>query len=272
MRNSGLAALPNPGRLFLRPEECGIEIKKLTFPCGDEAVARRGSSETRSAQVRSSNATALYNASGTPSCSWLRWTIHRRQSGAIAMFRCWATCGIEFFFAATFAEVSARRFPLGGKAQEMGQLALEYGSHFFEWVHRRADLGRLSATVLLTKVYLAGRPVLLSTIRDVTAQKAAENALRENEQIFRTLFNCTPMGVAIFDEEGRVMAVNDFLMEMHQVAEGDRSQHASVLYDDPLLDAESRRKIRAGEGVERAVERFHPSANPACVAPPKGVT
>jgi len=64
------------------------------------------------------------------------------------------------------------------KAQEMMRIAMEKGSHFFEWTHKRLDGEEFFATVLLTRVELKGEPVLQATVRDITEQKLAEAELK----------------------------------------------------------------------------------------------
>ncbi|MFA5928505.1 MAG: response regulator, partial [Candidatus Margulisiibacteriota bacterium] len=54
------------------------------------------------------------------------------------------------------------------KAQEMMRNALENGSHFFEWTHKRSDGSEFPATVLLTRMVLNGQKVLQATVRDIT--------------------------------------------------------------------------------------------------------
>ena len=89
--------------------------------------------------------------------------------------------GAEF---ATFspAELSPERQPDGGlssvEAQEMMAIALETGSHFFEWVHRRRGGDAFPATVLLTRMELEGRTLLQATVHDVTEERRLIEALR----------------------------------------------------------------------------------------------
>jgi PAS domain S-box-containing protein len=68
--------------------------------------------------------------------------------------------------------------PSSVKAQRMMAAAVDTGSQFFEWKHKRPDGSEFYATVLLTRMELEGRKLLQATVRDITPQKRAEEALR----------------------------------------------------------------------------------------------
>jgi PAS domain S-box-containing protein len=72
--------------------------------------------------------------------------------------------------------------PSSVKAQRMMATALERGSHFFEWTHKRRDGREFFATVLLTRVELEDQTLLQATVRDITADKQAAQALRESKE------------------------------------------------------------------------------------------
>lgn len=63
------------------------------------------------------------------------------------------------------------------KAKRMIDAAMETGSNFFEWMHKRIDGEDFPATVLLTRVKVKDRTFLQATVRDITAQKAAEEKI-----------------------------------------------------------------------------------------------
>ena len=64
------------------------------------------------------------------------------------------------------------------KADNMMKLALEKGSHFFEWKHKRLNGEEFFATALLTRMELEGKVILQATVRDVTEQKKIEEELK----------------------------------------------------------------------------------------------
>jgi PAS domain S-box-containing protein len=80
------------------------------------------------------------------------------------------------------ADVSPQFQPDGSDSKDLAAryigIAMERGSHRFEWVHKRADDGRLfDADVLLSGMVLDGKPVLQATVRDISERKQAEELL-----------------------------------------------------------------------------------------------
>ncbi|MDD5301096.1 MAG: PAS domain S-box protein [Gallionella sp.] len=81
--------------------------------------------------------------------------------------------------------------------------ALEKGSHRFDWVCKRLDNGKqFHVETLLTAMMLDGKQVIQVICRDITERKAADDALRQSELKFRTLFESTNDAVMLMDEKG----------------------------------------------------------------------
>ncbi len=78
-------------------------------------------------------------------------------------------------------EFSPERQPDGRlsaeKAWEMIATAEREGTHFFEWVHARADGTPFPADVLLTRVTRGPQTLLYATIRDITERKRADGQI-----------------------------------------------------------------------------------------------
>jgi len=68
------------------------------------------------------------------------------------------------------------------KAKEMIETAMREGSCFFEWTHKRIDGEDFPATVLLSRVKMAGKIFLQATVRDMTVQKRAEDERKQAEK------------------------------------------------------------------------------------------
>ncbi len=98
---------------------------------------------------------------------------------AIELFGCQSE---KEFTACTPADLSPEQQPDGipsaVKAQQMMAIAMEEGSHLFEWTHKRLDGSEFYAAVLLTRMELEGKRLLQATVRDITERKRVAEALR----------------------------------------------------------------------------------------------
>ena len=66
---------------------------------------------------------------------------------------------------------------------------------------------------LLTDAH-GGPSGIVLTIRDISERKQVQQALRESEEMFRTVFNNSPIGLQIFDKEGVLKQCNAKACEM----------------------------------------------------------
>jgi PAS domain S-box-containing protein len=55
----------------------------------------------------------------------------------------------------------------------------------------------------------------LGAIHDITEQKSTEIALKRNETLFRSIFNTSPAGITIFNEDGIVLLTNQSSQKIH---------------------------------------------------------
>ncbi|MGA2616098.1 MAG: PAS domain S-box protein [Thermoguttaceae bacterium] len=99
--------------------------------------------------------------------------------------------------------------PSAEKAKEMIETAMREGSHLFEWTHKRLNGEDFPATVLLTRMELAGQALLQATVRDVTEQKRAEEALRKNEAMLSCILNSLPVSIFWKNHESVYLGCNE---------------------------------------------------------------
>jgi PAS domain S-box-containing protein len=59
---------------------------------------------------------------------------------------------------------------------------------------------------------------------DITDRKQAEEALRESERRYRTLFNNIPVGIGVSTSDGRALAANDAMLQMFGYQEAELDQ------------------------------------------------
>ncbi|OGO39065.1 MAG: hypothetical protein A2147_07315 [Chloroflexi bacterium RBG_16_57_8] len=84
----------------------------------------------------------------------------------------------------------------------------------FDWKHKRSDGTLFDAEVSLDRVDIAGRPLLLAIVRDVTERRRIEEASRETEQMFRAIVENSHAGIFTIDDSFRVTYANDMTGKM----------------------------------------------------------
>jgi len=85
-----------------------------------------------------------------------------------------------------------------------------------ETIRQRKDGALIHVSLTLSPVKaMDGSLIGISTIaRDITGQKAAEEALRQSEEMFRSYIENAPDGVFVADAQGNYVMVNDAACEM----------------------------------------------------------
>jgi len=133
-------------------------------------------------------------------------------SGNIAAVKMFGCISEKDFTSKTPADLSPE-YQIDGtlssvKAQQNMAIAMEKGSHFFKWKHKRMDGEGFFTNVLLTRMELHGRQLLQATVRDITEQKAAEDALLESEEGLRRVVENMPVMLDALDDNGNIIAWN----------------------------------------------------------------
>jgi len=93
---------------------------------------------------------------------------------------------------------------------------MEKGSARFEWEHRKHDDAHtpIHNELICTMVSIAGQPMLHVAIRDITDRKAAEEALRDSEELHRRLVAAVPDMIIRTDLAGNIVFANEIAVRL----------------------------------------------------------
>ena len=99
--------------------------------------------------------------------------------------------------------------------EERHRQLLEKGELSSEAVHIRKDGSTFIVDTHLRLAELAGDKLVIAVQRDITLRKQMENQLVESEAKYRSIVDTSASGIAIADEAGTLILVNDRLCDMY---------------------------------------------------------
>jgi len=88
------------------------------------------------------------------------------------------------------------------------------GGMDFEAENIRKDGSHFPVRVSTSLFTSDGKPVMLALIWDITDRKKAERKLKESEEKYRGLFQCTTDGIIVLDARGEILDVNCKALEL----------------------------------------------------------
>jgi PAS domain S-box-containing protein len=141
------------------------------------------------------------------------------------------------------------------KIEDLWQDVLDGKPQLFEWM-ARARSGEVFWVELNLRIApIWGEPRVLAIVRDITARKLAEEALRASEAKYRAIFSVVNEGILIIDaSNGRIRDANETAGEMY----GCPVEELRRLDLDALFDAEHGYNLEGGREVFRKVAGGEP--------------
>ncbi|MCT7955346.1 PAS domain S-box protein [Laspinema palackyanum] len=168
------------------------------------------------------------------------------------------------------------------EAQQWGHISHLLGDHLFageEELDRLGEIHNLERTIMDKQgnprtLLVSVKPVeiergtLLYTCRDITERKQAEEALRESEHRFRTIFEGAAIGMKITDLEGRFLQTNPALQGMLGYSHAQLRDFSfdSITYPQDLPTSRQLfQELLAGERDRYQLEKRYIHAQGHCV-------
>ncbi len=134
------------------------------------------------------------------------------------------------------------------KAMEMIAAVMDGTPQVFEWQHRRCDGTLFLTQVSLTPLNTREGEYFQAIVRDITAWKETEAALRAAEERYRLLFDNAPLGLYRTTPDGRILMANPAMVKMLGYASLD-DLFLRSLEDDNVFQDYSREDFK--EAMER---------------------
>ena len=101
------------------------------------------------------------------------------------------------------------------KANKMMDIALEKGSHRFEWDHKRANGEIIPSEIVLTTISDQKKNWVMHTIwRDITKRKQIETAKKEETETLSAILESTPQGIALIDNQNHHIYLNRYFTKI----------------------------------------------------------
>ncbi|WP_420128665.1 PAS domain S-box protein [Longimicrobium sp.] len=138
------------------------------------------------------------------------------------------------------------------RAMEHIRLASRGEPQRFEWMTGFPADGQVWSEVSLNRVNIGGVDRLVATARDITERRAAEQALRDREESYRTIFDLAGAGLWVHDiDTGAFLDVNQTACEMYgfSVQEQKEMGVAGISWGEPPFTIRE-----ASEYVRRAID------------------
>jgi len=187
----------------------------------------------------------------------------RFASGNPATLALFGAKSEEEFTSAAPGDLSPERQPdgrpSGEKAGEMIAAALRDGFNLFEWTHKRLSGEEFPATVLLTRMEIAGERFLQATVRDISERKLVEEKLEKSQSLLKETEQIGKVGGWSFNIDTLKQTWTEEVYRIHEVDfTPDPSVKEGINYytpeSRPIIEGAVERAIGHGEGFDLELE------------------
>ena len=131
-----------------------------------------------------------------------------------------------------------------------------------EWHGRNKDGSLRWQEVFGKRVTIGGQDRILALARDITDRKMAEEALRASEEQYRSMFNASIDGLALWNAAGEIVDTNPALWRMYGYSDGEFSALPPGSWTGPSYRPEFLQVATAGESLHSEVTERRRDGSP----------
>ena len=127
-----------------------------------------------------------------------------------------------------------------GTFLDVGRALAQTGRATYEQTLLKKDGGVIVVENNTHKFILKGRPIVLTVMRDITERIKISNALKESEELYRTLINTSPDAVTMSDLKGKLLFASQRMAKLHGYGSADEVIGRSIF---DFVDLQSKKDI-----------------------------
>lgn len=183
------------------------------------------------------------------------WTFYVCNQAALDLFhvKSWEECS-----SLGIADISPPLQPDGKesaeKIREMIDIALQNGSHLFQWTIKRLNGHSFPSTILLTRMNLGNITYLQTTIRDITKEKQAEDEIRLLNQSLMMATNASQFGIWDMDLVTDHLTWDDAMFRLYHLSH----KEFNSTTDSWISNIHPDDKARIREELDSAIQEKKP--------------
>ena len=155
----------------------------------------------------------------------------------------------------TIADISSSENPVG-EISRIWKKVLEGERQLFEWKARRPRDGvGFDVEVYLTRFFVGEESCIIGTIRDISKRKKTEEVLRQNEALYRSIFENSLFAITVTGPDFKFLQVNAAFCRLMEYDTDELIGKRSV-FDITHPDDMAVTRDRIGQLVRRETNRF----------------
>jgi two-component system NtrC family sensor kinase len=131
-----------------------------------------------------------------------------------------------------------------------------------EWRAKTADGATRWHELFLKRATIGGQDRILLLARDITGRKLAEEALGASEEQYRSMFNASIDGLALWNADGELVDTNPALWRMYGYGDGDFTATRAGKWAGPSYHADFLRTVAAGQAIHLELTEHRQNGSP----------